>query len=1099
MKKRVVFFITMIIICTSFLMFSNKIQATDKTLNSSIEVEKTEIKQGEETSIILKIDSDEQINAFQAKINYDSNICEELDENSFETKKGWESLKYNKENNEFIVINKQEETNKEILKINLKAKNSASVGKTEITIDGITASDSKTEFENEKLSKEISIKVNESLIEKPSNPGNTIENTTGDNTNNTVENTTTGNITDNTVGNTTTENTTGNTVKNTTIDNTSNNTTENSDKNTINDITENNSVKNELENNQQNNIINSNKNNSTDESKSTNKTEENLPKMFPKTGASRTILLVIIILAILAIILYYKNKKIGKTMIMLIICGILISQSTVFAASEIFVGDINQSSVIDDEDIQIMQEYLIKSKSITSLEQADMNSDNKLSIIDLSLLIKQQKECPYDKNNVTNITSWTAVPMVSKELLQKQGVTTGGEGCQWPIGMAISKDEKLLLYGTDVGGVYRSEDGGKNWEQSNAGLQSRGVGAFSIDPKNPSYVVAVGINSSAFNTNGLYISEDGGKSWKFTKMMLVKGHRDIREAIAYDESSYEQEKNRCMVAYWSTAYETEQNGLKEDEKGLYKTTDGGYTWNLVNNDLSDGTIKINPYTGEVYVSKNDGIYYSSNKGESFEKIVDENVSGLDLVSTGKQNVNVYYCNNEGTYISTNSKTFEKIQSDSYPKTQPMNIKVSPVNPNKMLIVDKEGSYKNYPYYSLDGGKTWKGSAFSNELSFMPYNNRASIPMWSTTDENKVWIFVQGDYMSSSSDSGKTFKWDSNGITGILSGGNVHYNVYNPDIIYFGSQDYDGCVTTDGGKTWKYISMSGLSWGGYCYGGYAVDENTYFVGVSTAWGDPRKLKITFDGGKTVIDTGLYFTRENIRSGMESSYQSPTNPKVLFACDLRSDDGGHTWSKMNGCINVYTHNQKGQKELYGIDESGKNVVVSYDEGSTWKKVNNTEIKPNSQYGSIYILDLSYDWKNEVVYAACDGGYLYRISTKDGSIECVLNKDVDEYRRAPVNLKGGYRISKVAVDPIDPNIIYCGGAGNTFLNDCALYRSVDGGKSFQVITSNTTNSIVKQGRQGGFETNSLEVNPKTGELLFAGGCFGISKLSPPYKIDF
>jgi hypothetical protein len=72
------------------------------------------------------------------------------------------------------------------------------------------------------------------------------------------------------------------------------------------------------------------------------------------------------------------------------------------------------------------------------------------------------------------------------------------------------------------------------------------------------------------------------------------------------------------------------------------------------------------------------------------------------------------------------------------------------------------------------------------------------------------------------------------------------------------------------------------------------------------------------------------------------------------------------------------------------------------------------------------------------------------------------------------------------------------NTFLNDCALYRSVDGGKSFQVVTSNTTNSIVKQGRQGGFETNSLEVNPKTGELLFAGGCFGIAKLSPPYKLN-
>ena len=1070
MKKGVIFLITIIGILISILMFYTPIQAMGKTLESSMSIEKDDIKQGEETSITLKINSEEQINAFQAKLSYDEDIWEEIEENNFVLDNGWECLKYNKDNKEFIVINKQEKTNKEILKVNFKAKNSAKEGNTEIKIEGIKASDGKVEFENENLSNEILIKINESLIEKPtdptepskpsepttpeipSKPENIIENTTGDVTNSTEENITAGN----TIGNT-------------------------------------------IENNQQNNIINSNKNNSTNEIKVTNKTEENLPKIFPKTGASTTIQKILIILVIIAIILLYcKNMNNKKTMMMLIICGILISQSTVFAASEIFVGDINQSSVIDDEDIEIMQEYLIKTKNVTSLEQADMNSDSKLSIIDLSLLIQQQKECPYDKNNVTNITSWSAVPMVSKELLQKQGVTTGGEGCQWPIGMAISKDGKLLLYGTDVGGVYRSEDGGQNWEQSNAGLQSRGVGAFSIDPKNPSYVVAVGINSSPFNTNGLYISEDGGKSWKFTKMMLIKGHRDIRESIAYEESSYNQEKNRCMVAYWSTAYETEDNYLEESEKGLYKTTDGGYTWSLVNNDLSDGTIKINPYTGDVYVSKKDGIYYSSDKGENFEKIVDDSVTGFDLTSQKDKKINVYYCNNNGVYISKDGKTFDKIASTSYPTTQPMNIKVSPINSNKMLLIDRQGTYQNYPYYSIDGGKTWKNSTLSDELSFMPYNNRISIPMWSTIDENKVWIHTQGDYASSSTDSGKTFKWDSNGITGILSGGNVHYNVYNPDIIYFGSQDYDGCVTTDGGKTWKYISMSGYRWGGFCYGGYAVDVNTYFVGVADSWHNPRKLKITFDGGKTIVDTGMYFTKENINAGIESSYQSPTNPKVLFACDLRSEDGGHTWAKMDGCINVYTHNPKGQKELYGMDETGKYIVTSYDDGKTWQKVNNTEFIPNPKYASAHVMDVAYDWKNEVAYAACEGGYLYKTSTKDGSVECVLNRYVDEYKRAPVNLKGGYSISKVAVDPIDPNIIYCGGAGNTFLNDCALYRSVDGGKSFQVITSNTTNSIVKQGRQGGFETNSLEVNPKTGELLFAGGCFGISKLSPPYKLN-
>lgn len=821
--KKSVFLITILLACISLLIFNINVEAANTTLICNIKAEKTEIKQGEETVLTLEIENNsDNINVFQAKINYDSNVWEELDEDNFETINEWESLKYNSNNKEFNIINKQENTNKEILKIKLKAKDNAVAGNTEIAIDEIVASNGTSEFESAKLNQNIDIKSNENIT----------DNQTPSNTENT-----------------------------------------------------NNNNKNEP------NII--------------EKLKEKLPSILPKTGTGRFLLFMLVAAIILSIILYCRNKKCGKKMLMIIVCIILINQSSVFATPGVFVGDINQSSVIDDEDIKIMQEYLIKLKNVTSHEQADMNNDGKLSIIDLSLLIKQQKECPYDKNNVTNISSWSSVPMVSKELLQKTGVTTGGEGCQWPIGMAISKDGKLLLYGTDVGGVYRSEDGGKNWEQSNAGLESRGVGAFAIDQKNSSHVLAVGINSGAFNTNGLYISEDGGK-------------------------------------------------------------------------------------------------------------------------------------------------------------------------------------------------TWKGSTFSNELSFMPYNNRASIPMWSTTDENKVWIFAQGDYMSSSIDSGKTFKWDSNGITGILSGGNVHYNVYNPNIIYFGSQDYDGCVTTDGGKTWKYISMSGLSWGGYCYGGYAVDENTYFVGVSTAWTDPRKLKITFDGGKTVIDTGMCFTSQNIRSGMESSYQSPTDPKVLFACDLRSSDGGHTWSKMNGCINVYTHNPKGKKELYGIDEKGKNIVVSYDNGVTWQKVNNTEIKPQIQIGSIYILDLSYDWKNEMVYVACDGGYLYKISTKDGSIECVLDKNVAEYKRAPVNLKDGYSITKVAVDPIDPNIIYCGGPGNTFLNDCALYRSVDGGKSFQVITSNTKNSIIKQGKQGGFETNSLEVNPKTGELLFAGGCFGISKLSPPYKLN-
>ena len=67
-----------------------------------------------------------------------------------------------------------------------------------------------------------------------------------------------------------------------------------------------------------------------------------------------------------------------------------------------------------------------------------------------------------DDINESNISSWYEVPIVSKEILEK--TNSAGEGGQWPLCLAgDSDDSSLLVYGTDVGGIFKYTDGGQSF------------------------------------------------------------------------------------------------------------------------------------------------------------------------------------------------------------------------------------------------------------------------------------------------------------------------------------------------------------------------------------------------------------------------------------------------------------------------------------------------------------------------------------------------------------------------------------------------------------------------------------------------------------
>lgn len=760
-----------------------------------------------------------------------------------------------------------------------------------------------------------------------------------------------------------------------------------------------------------------------------------------------------------------------------------------------------------------------------------------------------------DIDNSKKTSYWKNIPIVSKELLENKEVTIGGEGCQWPLCMAISNDGKYLFYGTDVGGLYRSTDNGKTWDKSMKNYTASGAADIVVDPNNSDRVIAFGVNGTPQYTTGIYLSEDGGETWQFKQNFMISGYRDVSENMAYDESSYNVNLGYSTTAYVSLIYKKEfsnQTGLETtdtisnnytdgksacNKAGLYKTEDGGNTWNMISNTLYDGIVKVNPVTGTVFVAKEDGLYVSTNKGISFNKLNSEYILGLDITKK-ENNVKVYYTTDNGVFYSEDDgNTFTQIQSNNFPSVQnrhPQNIKISPVDSNNMIMyfgeeLMKNGSYniKGDIYYTSDGGKNWNKSTYNAKYNFMRNNlsamERVTNFIWSVTDKDRVWDF-QNDWISSSYNGGKEFRWDANGLSAMLVGGKWHFNLYNSDIIYLSSQDYNGAVTLDGGKTWKYVDLSAKSttsdkWNSaFIYGGYAADEKTYFGGVSSNWTSTKYLTITHDGGKTHTS---YLGNENyaLAQGKDnrllqqrnySSYQSLKDKNILFCANLRSTDNGYTWSKMldeNGEISVtgvYTHNSKTGR-LFGINDYTGWVMYSDDDGATWQKYNKESL--NKWQSSPYLETLSYDAKNDKLYVAW-GWTQLSVITDNGNTVTNITENIPkmlQFEGAPSKAQIGTnycerRIRCVAVDPNNPDIIYAGGGCYTYQGDSSLYRSCDGGKTWKVVSINGTNSIVstKDGDYGGVEPTCINVKPDTGELWSSGNCTGLSKLTPPYIIE-
>ena len=248
-----------------------------------------------------------------------------------------------------------------------------------------------------------------------------------------------------------------------------------------------------------------------------------------------------------------------------------------------------------------------------------------------------------------------------------------------------SSGKLTIFVGAASGGVWKSEDGGTHYRPVFDEQPVQSIGAIALDPKNAKNVwVGTGepwVRNSVSIGDGIYKSTDGGETWN--KAGLPNSER-ISQIIVSPKSS-------------DTVFAAVPGALWSDspDRGLYKTTDGGKTWNqiLKGPNLSTGasTIAMDPTNPNILFA---GLWDFRRKGWTYrsggETPNDPSGSGLFRTTDGGK-----------TWKEITPETNKGFPKKPYGR---LAVAIAPSNPKRVYAFVE--STDSALFVSDDGGQTW---------------------------------------------------------------------------------------------------------------------------------------------------------------------------------------------------------------------------------------------------------------------------------------------------------------------------------------------------------------------------------------------------------
>ena len=352
-------------------------------------------------------------------------------------------------------------------------------------------------------------------------------------------------------------------------------------------------------------------------------------------------------------------------------------------------------------------------------------------------------------------------------------------------------------------GVYKSTDGGATW--ANVGLQdTRHIARVRVHPKNPDlvYVAALGHAFGPNSERGVFRSTDGGKNWEH---VLFRSENTGAIDLTFDPTN----PRILFAAVWQahrTPWSLNSGG---PESGIFRSTDGGDTWQELSGRPGlpqgiKGRIGITASAaraGRVWTTieaEPPGVFLSDDGGETWQLVSDN----LDIqarpwyyqhIFADPQDAETVWILNSSAWKSTDGgRTFNQVNT---PHGDNHDLWMDPRNPQRMIEGNDGGATVTF-----NGGDTW--STVYNQPTAQFYHvdtdNRYPYRVYGTQQDNSAISVPSRTHKGA-------IPWGDCYTTGSSESGYIAVHPDDPDVVFSGAI---GSSPGGGGNMLRYDHRTG---------------------------------------------------------------------------------------------------------------------------------------------------------------------------------------------------------------------------------------------------------------------------------------------------